>query len=137
MSEISRSQGVSRQATTATVSALETLGYVRREEATNDGRGIYVTLTNRGEELVRDTLLALDELEVEFREILSARRLSDLLRAAQDLDSALSAENALLDVAFHDGAVDEKTLRAAAARLREHLGRDNSALLASLLSEGA
>jgi len=140
MSEISRSQGVSRQATSATVRSLEKLGYVRREADADDARGVRVVLTTRGETLVRDTLLALDELEARFREILGARRLGDLLRVAEDLHATLSAENLALDVAVADdarssSAIGEQALRSVATRLRRHLGGDASSRLAALLLE--
>ncbi len=140
MSEISRSQGVSRQATSATVRGLEKLGYVRREADADDGRGVRVVLTARGETLIRDTLLALDELEMRFREILGARRLGDLLRVAEDLHATLSAENLALDVAVADdarspGVIGEQALRSVAKRLRRHLGGNASTRLAALLLE--
>lgn len=144
MSAISRVQGVSRQATSATVRALEKLRYVRREADADDGRGVRVVLTARGETLVRDTLLALDELEERFRRILGPRRLGDLLRVAADLYATLEAENETLDAAFaldpsDPVAISERELTGIAARLRQHLGGDASVRLGALLleSEGA
>ena len=113
---------------------------MRRDADVDDGRGVRVTLTKRGETLVQDTLLALDELEARFLEILGARRLRDLLRVAEDLNATLSAENDTLDAVLAGGPsevgeIGEQSLRSVAARLRRRLGGEASARLAALLLE--
>ena len=137
-SEISRTQGVSRQATSATIRGLETLGYVQREADEADGRGVRVVLAARGEALIHDTLVALDELENRFGEILGTRRLRDLLHITKDLHEALSTENDVVSAASKEAcgdppALDEPTLRSVAARLRQQLGGDASTRLGALL----
>lgn len=146
VSEMARLQGVSRQATSATVRSLESLGYVRRETAENDGRAVRVVLTRRGRTLIRDSLRALAELEKQFREILGPRRFDDLVSIAAELHASLLAEadaphsaGARLAeetvTAVEDGrAPSERELREMAARLEQRLGRRAATRLGALLS---
>ncbi|MCR9096622.1 MAG: MarR family transcriptional regulator [bacterium] len=141
VSELSRLQGVSRQATSATVRSIETLGYARREADESDGRGVRVVLTRRGRTLIGDSLSALDELEGRFRGILGTRRWRDLRDVAADLHATLLAEDETLDVAVAaaTGRItpSEPELRGVAERLVEHLGPEASSRLGDLLRVAA
>jgi DNA-binding MarR family transcriptional regulator len=97
--EIARVQGVSRQAIHATTLDLEALGYLRREPDPRDRRGVVLRLSRRGGALVADSVVALDELELRFREILGARRLEDLRRVSRDLYHALRLETVGFEIA--------------------------------------
>ncbi len=133
VSELARLQGVSRQATGATVNSLESLGYVRRDTHQTDGRAVHVRLDERGHALIRDTLGALEELEESFREILGARRFADLVKLAAELHGALSLEEELVAASEPDiRAVEpvaragreprDRELRAIASLLERRLG---------------
>lgn len=145
VSEMARRQGVSRQATSATVRSLESLGYARRETDEGDGRAVRVVLTRRGTELIRDSLQALEELERDFRKILGARRFSDLVSIASELHATLLTEAELIETALprldaraaaaqDDPSPSDSELREIAARLERRLGRDIAARLGALLS---
>ncbi|HKK51149.1 MAG TPA: MarR family transcriptional regulator, partial [Myxococcota bacterium] len=136
VSEMAQRQGVSRQATSATVRSLESLGYVRRETDEHDGRAVHVVLTRRGQALIQDSLLALAELEQDFREILGARRFDDLVGVAADLHASLLIENdAVSTVASRDVQTpSDHVLREIASRLEERLGKTAAKRLGVLLA---
>ena len=147
-SQMARVHGVSRQAISATVRDLESLGYVGRESGLSDRRGVLARLTPRGEELIRDSISALDGLETAFREILGSRRLSDLEEIACDLYDALRLEEEVFGpqpvMALRgDGAPrtalgpeGPKELEVLAATLLQRLGPRDAARLGRLLVSG-
>ncbi len=144
VSDMARLQGVSRQATGATVHRLETLGYVRRDGDETDGRVIRVRLAERGAALIRDTLAALDELEASFREILGSSRFTDLANVASELHGAVALEEEMFDargfinqgsgpVRLVGPAPRDRELRAIASLLEKRLGAKAAARLGRLL----
>ena len=146
VSEMARLQGVSRQATGATVNSLEALGYVRRGPHETDGRAVHVRLTERGAELIRDSLEALDELEESFREIIGARRLADLVSVAAELHGVQALEDELFGApGFVNQGGDparpasraqrDRELRAIAAFLERRLGSGAAIRLGRLLCD--
>lgn len=149
VSEIARLQGVSRQATGATVHRLETLGYVRRDTHETDGRALRVRLDQRGEELIRDTLGALAELEKRFREILGRRRFEDLVSVSAELHGVLAVESALADAgvagtreavpaSLSSRTAEDRELHGIAALITQRLGERAATRLGRILSnEGA
>lgn len=148
VSEMARRQGVSRQATGATVRSLESLGYVEREIDAADGRAIRVRLSERGVALVLDTLGALDELEAALRERLGPRRFADLVNVASELRSALALEEECFedDQAVASGSEPggharggpaDRELRAIATMLEARLGSNAADRLGRLLCDGA
>lgn len=148
VSEMARHQGVSRQATSATVRSLESLGYARREADPSDGRGVHVVLTRRGKTLIRDSLRALEELSQEFRGILGARRFNDLLRMSAALHADLQTKFELLPVVRFDlhaptGAPRQtpvpgtQALREIATHLEQQLGKEAAQKLGALLARGS
>lgn len=138
VSELAQHQGVSRQATSATVRSLESHGYARRETDQQDGRAVHVVLTKRGKTLIRDSLLALRELEKDFREILGARRFEDLTSVAAELHALLLIEeDALSTIARREAKVPSvRELREIALRLEDRMGKDAARRLGVLLSSG-
>ena len=144
VSELARLQGVSRQATGATVNSLEALGYVRRDPHETDGRAVHVRLTERGVALVRDSLEALEELEERFRKILGVRRFADLVGVAAELHALQALEEELCEApGFADRsrmpasngvrAREDRELRSLAALLEGRLGRRAATRLGRLL----
>ncbi len=144
VSEMARLQGVSRQATGATVNSLESLGYVRRDPHETDGRAVHVSLTERGAELIQDSLDALEELEASFREILGARRFADLVSVAAELHGAIELEEELLEaralasrnsgpVPLDRSAPRDRELRAIASLLEKKLGPGAATRLGRIL----
>ncbi len=129
--EIARLQGVSRQAIHATARDLESLGYLRRRVDPRDRRGIVLALTERGAELIGDSVAAVDELERSFRAILGAVRFAQLERVARELYRSLRPDAP--STAPGAGAGEIERL---AERLRRRLGRDGAERLAALLETG-
>ena len=145
VSEMARLQGVSRQATGATVHSLESLGYARRDPHQTDGRAVQVRLTERGEELIRDSLEALEELEDGFRETLGVRRFADLVSVAAELHGALALEEELFEArgfvkqgsipVSRDGrAAPDRELRTIASLLERRLGAGAATRLGQILT---
>ena len=144
VSEMARHQGVSRQATSVAVQSLESLGYARRESDPHDGRAVRVVLTDAGETLLRDSIDALAEIEQDFREILGARRLGDLVRVAASLHAALRDDAETVEAATHGipatkvrvrGPLSDEELRGVASRLERHLGQDDMTRLVAMLCD--
>lgn len=146
VSEMARLQGVSRQATGATVRSLESLGYVRRDSHETDGRAIHVRLSRRGEALIRDTLAALAEIEEDFRATLGARRFADLVNVAAELHGALALEDDLFEargfasqgpgtIRFARGTPRDRELRAIASLLAAKLGARAATRLGRILCD--
>ncbi len=145
VSEVARLQGVSRQATGATVSSLESLGYARRDPHQTDGRAVQVRLTERGEELIRDSLEALEDLEGGIRELLGVRRFADLVSVAAELHGVLALEEELFEArgfvnqgsipVSRDGrAPPDRELRAIASLLERRLGAGAATRLGRILT---
>lgn len=112
VSEMARVQGVSRQATGATVHRLQALDYIRVGTHQTDGRAVHVRLADRGFELIRDSLTALDELEEGFRGMLGTRRFADLVKVAAELQGILALEQELAAAGESGGRVVELAARA-------------------------
>ncbi len=58
--------GVTRQAASQLLKEIEAKGYVRRERDPKDARAVIVRRTKRGEQLLRDALGVVSELEAEY-----------------------------------------------------------------------
>jgi DNA-binding MarR family transcriptional regulator len=78
---LARRAGVTRQAASQQVAALERAGYVERNASDHDGRAVTVIQTNRGRALLRDALEIVAELEREYTEHLGPRRYANLTSA--------------------------------------------------------
>jgi DNA-binding MarR family transcriptional regulator len=146
VSQMARLQGVSRQATGATVRGLESLGYVRRDPHETDGRAVHVRLTGRGEDLIRDSLEALEELEQRLRKILGARRFADLVSVAAELHGVQALDEEILaarcsvnrspvPVARASRTQKDRELRSIAALLEQRLGSETATRLGRLLCD--
>lgn len=137
--EVARLLGVSRQAISALAQELEGQGYLRREAALRDRRGVNLRLTTRGAGLIRDLVAALDGVEDAFRGILGARRFGNLQRGARELDQALDAPGSAVRRAARGAGADRlvgpgtREIQQLATRLRRQLGSRDAARLAALL----
>jgi len=129
--QIAREQRVSRQAISAIVRELVALGYLERHADPSDGRGVVYALSEAGEALVRDSVLAFDAMEGRFRRVLGAERLADLERTGGRLFRALNLE-AEVFAGSPEGAA-EPDVRALASRLRNRLGPGQTERLAAFL----
>lgn len=132
VSAVARGQGVSRQAMSATLRELESLGYVARHRDSHDRRAVVVTLTPQGTTFGHDALRAVQDVERRYQAVLGVRRFSRMARTLTDLAAALSvgssAPSAPLDL--RAGAGDLHNL---ARLLRQTLGPAGTAQLAALL----
>lgn len=144
VSEIARLQGVSRQATGATVHSLESLGYVRLAAHQTDGRAVRVRFAERGDELIRDSVDALDELEERVREMLGARAFADLTNIAAELHTLVALEEEIsaagdagtqvVDfLSRPDRGLSDRQLQTVASVLERRLGETAARRLGQLL----
>jgi DNA-binding MarR family transcriptional regulator len=142
--EIAHVQRVSRQAISAISQQLEALGYLERRPDPRDRRGVVLVLTRAGEALIRDSVVALDDLERGFRELLGGPHLEQLREVARDLYRALHLEAEIFDAGSAAESVPRgprakgrHDVRQLATRLRRSLGRGDAARLAALLGPRA
>ncbi len=78
ISALARRAGVSRQASSQQVAALERAGYVTRRASESDGRVAIVHQTARGRDLLADALDIVESLEATYASELGADRLAAL-----------------------------------------------------------
>jgi DNA-binding MarR family transcriptional regulator len=94
VSEVGRRTSVSRQAAAKTVSFLEDGGYVLRSPGPGDPRRARLTVTDRGQSLMREGEAVFDELRAEWESQVGRDRISDLqdalLRLLGPVDPARS-----------------------------------------------
>lgn len=139
VSALSRVQGVSRQAISATARDLEALGYIERAPDESDGRGVVLRLTPRGTHLIRDSVRALDALETICLDILGQAAIDELRRIARALYRALHLEEEIFAGESPPGPGDAPApqrrhdIRGLATSLRRRLGSRDAARLAALL----
>jgi DNA-binding MarR family transcriptional regulator len=81
MSALARRAGVTRQAASQRVAALERAGYVERRASENDGRVVVVHQTSRGRALLNDALDIVESLETAYAEQLGTEQLAVLKEA--------------------------------------------------------
>lgn len=146
--EIARIHRVSKQAISATCQDLEELGYLSRETDPKDRRGIVMQLTERGEELIRDSVHAADALEEEFAKVLGRDRLNGMCAVASELYQSLHLEEEVFgrgEVRTYATApaaadsrrspTDDVDLAALADELALELGEERVAQLGVLLQD--
>jgi DNA-binding MarR family transcriptional regulator len=78
ISALARRAGITRQAASQQVAALERAGYVERRPSDADGRAAVIYQTGRGRALLDDALDVVEALESEYAEHLGAARLRTL-----------------------------------------------------------
>jgi len=125
------SQGVSKQAISAIATDLERLGYVSRRPDRWNAQRVVLQFTDRGRELIADSVACTDEIEAEFEAIVGHSSLRHLRRTFESLYKALQLEN---DAESDNSSVD---IGALSQQLIKQLGqRGAEALAARLLAPG-
>lgn len=87
--------GITRQAASQRIAALETLGYVVRRSHDSDGRAAVVSRTARGRALLNDALDVVEELESGYAKLLGAEQVATLRSILTDLVRRIDPGGAL------------------------------------------
>jgi DNA-binding MarR family transcriptional regulator len=85
VSEVGRRTSVSKQAAAKNVAFLEEGGYVLRTPDPDDGRRAQLTVTVRGQSLMRDGEAVFNELRAEWESLVGTDRIADVQDALQRL----------------------------------------------------
>lgn len=85
ISALARRAGVSRQAASQQVAALEAAGYIERRPSERDGRAVIVIQTGLGRALLADAIAIVEELEAGYEAHLGRARLRDLKESLSSL----------------------------------------------------
>lgn len=123
-------QDVSKQAISAIASELESLGYIQRCPDPDDARQLVLVFTDRGRQLVADSVASVDELEGEFATLVGVKRLEQAAGALARIYRSLHLEE---DVFGH---ADSNDIRVLARQLTRQLGDAGARALARLILTG-
>ena len=85
ISALARRAGVTRQAASQQVAALERAGYLERRTSESDGRAAVINQTELGRALLNDALDVVEELEREYEAHLGPARLASLKKLLSSL----------------------------------------------------
>jgi DNA-binding MarR family transcriptional regulator len=85
ISALARRAGVTRQAASQQIAALERAGYIERSSSDTDGRAVIIVQTRRGRALLEDALDIVEDLEAAYAEHLGQARLEDLKETLSSL----------------------------------------------------
>ena len=138
--QMARIQEVSKQAIAAVVRELEMLGYIRREPDGADARQSLLVLSDRGMQLLTDSVDSVTELESELQSSVGLADLADIQRSMADLYCGLHLEEEVFGITPEPTNAPEATaqdLPLLARRLNQQLGPDGAAELARLLTPQA
>jgi len=125
--QMARTHGVSKQAISAVATELEDLGYIHRLADANDARLLVLVFTDRGRQLIADSVASVDALQEEFAGIVGGSALAELGNTLRDLYRALHLEE---DIFGNSAPVDIRTL---ASQLTQQLGEEGARALGQLL----
>jgi len=129
--QIAKTQDVSKQAISAIASELEKQGYLRRDPDPTDARQVLLQFTDRGRELIIDSVASVEQLEKEFIGITSKSAITRLKVNFRRLYQALHLEQ---DIFGNGGTTDVERL---AQQIQQQLGSEGSRALAQhLLNPG-
>lgn len=128
--QMARLQEVSKQAIGAVANELESLGYIRRETDPADNRQLLLKLTDRGQQLLTDSVDSVDDLERELLPLMGSEGLSRFKEIVEDLYDSLHLEEEIFSETADAGQLDVQLL---ARRLKRQLGKDGAGELAQLL----
>jgi DNA-binding MarR family transcriptional regulator len=95
ISALARRAGITRQAASQRVAALERTGYLVRRSSDSDGRAAMVSRTPHGRALLDDALDIVAELESGYAEILGDKRLDALKSLLSSLLAHIDPHGAL------------------------------------------
>lgn len=126
--QIAAMHDVSKQAISAIATELEQMGYLARTTDPSDARQIALTFTDRGEQLIADSVISGNELESEFATIIGQAALKRLDATLHDLYFGLRLT--AKGTAKSSNAADISLL---AHQLQQQLGEKGSRALARLL----
>jgi DNA-binding MarR family transcriptional regulator len=85
ISALARRSGITRQAASQQIAALERAGYIERRSSDTDGRAVIIVQTPRGRALLEDALDIVENLEGAYAEHFGQARLDDLKEALSSL----------------------------------------------------
>jgi len=85
ISALARRAGVTRQAASQQIAALERSGYVERRPSRTDGRAVIIVQTARGRALLDDALDIVEDLEAVYAQHLGRAGLADLKESLKSL----------------------------------------------------
>ncbi len=125
--QMAAAHDVSKQAISAIATELEELGYLQRQPDPLDARQVVLQFTDRGRQLIADSVAGVDQLEDEFAGLIGRAALKRMNETLYALYRGLQLEQ---DIFEHRGAVDLSLL---ARQLQLQLGDHDSRALARLL----
>lgn len=128
--QIANARDVSKQAISATVSELEDLQYIVRRPDPQNARQVVLMFTDRGRELIADSIAAVDDLEAEFSEHLGRARLAQMQNVMARIYRSLHLEEDIF------GHADSDDIRVLARQLTRKLGDEGAKALARLILSG-
>jgi DNA-binding MarR family transcriptional regulator len=140
VSDLARLQRVSRQAVSATVQELESLGYLVRRPDEVDRRGVVFNLTARGRGLAADALAVVGAIEARYRAVLGDDRFARFDRTVRALGDGVDRTAPVPADGPRSpapGGADRLELERLARQLRVRLGPAGAARLAALLAGDA
>ncbi len=127
--DIAKIQSISKQAVSAIVKDLEELSYVIRKTDPDYPRQNLLLLTDRGSQLIADSVASVSQLENEFEAILGSTSLAQLVRISNKLFLALELETQYQEASATD-------LQQLARQLKLQLSEQGLKTLISLLEKG-
>ena len=130
--QMAESHHVSKQAISAIANELESLGYIRRDPDPKDARQVVLRFTDRGEQLIADSVDSVDDLLEEFAQHIGWPSLLELEQILQRIYWKLHLEEEI----FGNGTGDETDIRLLARRLDRQLGETGARALGQLLLSG-
>ncbi len=142
-SELARAQRISRQAVSATLHELESLGYVTRHDDPSDARGVVFRPTRRGRSALGTYVAGIDALEARYTAVLGPARFASLAATAHELCArirlgrALDAAKAPADHGRVDAGRSASELGELAAELVGSLGPADAVRLSEMLGQAA
>jgi DNA-binding MarR family transcriptional regulator len=101
--ELARAKRISRQAVSATLHELESLGYVTRHDDPSDARGVIFRPTRLGRSALGTYVAGIDGLEARYEAVLGAARFAALAGSADELCTGIRSCRALADPRFVGG----------------------------------
>lgn len=129
--QMAQAHRVSKQAISAVAKELEELGYIHRQPDASDARQVVLHFTDRGRELIADSVTSVDALYQEFAGIVGEESLAGFCSVLRDFYRALHLEE---DIFGNSAAVD---IRVLAKQLKQQLGEEGGRALAQLLLSGS
>ncbi|KZX59028.1 hypothetical protein A3709_15850 [Halioglobus sp. HI00S01] len=100
--QIAEYQDVSKQAISATVAELVTLGYIQRCADPDDARQLVVTFTKKGLQLIADSIAAVQTLKTEFSLLMGKAAFAQVTAAMAEIYRVFQLESDVFGQAYGD-----------------------------------